>query len=190
MRWWCWRRRQRRGLSSRAAVANVVGRTRRSSPNICLPAAALPGSNPRCGCAYGARQTSAIVAVARVGFVPHQQTTAEHALLANAAANFSFFRTSELRAGARTSPLVSRPLSVTVVAPAPSHLPATRWHVGKSAHGGAPGCWRTDSYSNGDNFENDEHNEYSTEESTGIRRVRARAGPRSSRATARAHLRA
>mmetsp|Transcript_38152 Transcript_38152/g.94611 ORF Transcript_38152/g.94611 Transcript_38152/m.94611 type:complete len:105 (-) Transcript_38152:26-340(-) len=86
-----------------------------------------------------AKHLLARVAVVRVGFVPHQQTTAEHALLANAAANFSFFRTSELRAGARTSPLVSRPLSVTVVAPAPSHRPATRWHVGNSATGFATG---------------------------------------------------
>ncbi|KAJ1639644.1 hypothetical protein T492DRAFT_934904 [Pavlovales sp. CCMP2436] len=33
------------------------------------------------------------IAVVRVGFVPHQQTTAEHALLANAAPNFGVFRT-------------------------------------------------------------------------------------------------
>jgi len=114
------------GGSSRAAAANAVGRTRRSSPNIFLPVAALPGSNPRCGCAYGARQTSAIVAVARVGFVPHQQTTAEHALLANAAANFGFHRTSEPRTGARTSPPASWPLPVTIVAPDPSLRPAPR----------------------------------------------------------------
>ncbi|KAJ1640409.1 hypothetical protein T492DRAFT_855141, partial [Pavlovales sp. CCMP2436] len=44
---------------------------------------------------------------AAVGFVPHQQTTAEHALLANsnAAPNFGLFGTGELCAGARTSPL-------------------------------------------------------------------------------------
>ncbi|KAJ1629534.1 hypothetical protein T492DRAFT_873280 [Pavlovales sp. CCMP2436] len=34
-----------------------------------------------------------------VGFVPHQQTTAEHALLANAASNFGFFCTGELPIG-------------------------------------------------------------------------------------------
>mmetsp|Transcript_9367 Transcript_9367/g.21827 ORF Transcript_9367/g.21827 Transcript_9367/m.21827 type:complete len:85 (-) Transcript_9367:146-400(-) len=35
-----------------------------------------------------AKHLRACVTVARVGFVPYQQTTAEHALLANAAANF------------------------------------------------------------------------------------------------------
>ncbi|KAJ1618047.1 hypothetical protein T492DRAFT_1095447, partial [Pavlovales sp. CCMP2436] len=79
------------------------------------------------------------VAVVRVDFVPHQQTTAEHALLANTAPNFGFFRTGELQAGARSSPLVLRPLPFTVVAPAPSHRPATRWHVENSATGGATG---------------------------------------------------
>ncbi|KAJ1637948.1 hypothetical protein T492DRAFT_834104 [Pavlovales sp. CCMP2436] len=73
--------------------------------------------------------------VVRVGFVPHQQTTAEHALLANAAANSGFIRTDELRAGTRTLPLVLRPLPVTVVEPASSHRPATRWHVEISANG-------------------------------------------------------
>jgi len=89
-----------------------------------------------------AKHLLARVAVVRVGFVPHQQTTAEHALLANAAANFSFFRTSELRAGARTSPLVSWPLSVTVVAPIPNHQPAPRWHTSENRRihaGGATG---------------------------------------------------
>ncbi|KAJ1639284.1 hypothetical protein T492DRAFT_857102 [Pavlovales sp. CCMP2436] len=33
----------------------------------------------------------ACVAVVRVGFVPHQQTTAEHTLLTNAAPKFGFF---------------------------------------------------------------------------------------------------
>ncbi|KAJ1622189.1 hypothetical protein T492DRAFT_1064555, partial [Pavlovales sp. CCMP2436] len=85
-----------------------------------------------------AKHLLARVAVVRVSFVPHQ-TTAEHALLVYAAPNFGFFRTGELRAGARTSPLVSQSLPVTVVAPAPSHRPATRWHVGNSATGGATG---------------------------------------------------
>ncbi|KAJ1616587.1 hypothetical protein T492DRAFT_1105557, partial [Pavlovales sp. CCMP2436] len=86
-----------------------------------------------------AKHLLARVAVVRVAFVPHQQTTAEHALLANAAPNFGYSRTGELRAGARTSPLVSRPLPVTVVAPTPSHRAATRRHVRKSATGGATG---------------------------------------------------
>jgi len=71
-----------------------------------------------------AKHLLARVAVVRVGFVPHQQTTAEHALLANAVANFGFNRTSELREGARTSSLASRPLPVTIVAPDPSLRPA------------------------------------------------------------------
>jgi len=52
---------------------------------------ALPGSNPRCSCAHGgiAKHLLARVAVARVGFVPYQQTTAEHVGLVRVLAKHS-----------------------------------------------------------------------------------------------------
>ncbi|KAJ1630113.1 hypothetical protein T492DRAFT_1005785, partial [Pavlovales sp. CCMP2436] len=101
---------------------------------------ALPGSNSRCGYAHGARQVSACAR--RGGKGGHRPAPADYREARAAGqcrAQFRLFCTGKLRAGARTSPLVSRPLPVTVVAPAPSHRPATRWHFGKSATGGATG---------------------------------------------------
>ncbi|KAJ1624923.1 hypothetical protein T492DRAFT_1043555, partial [Pavlovales sp. CCMP2436] len=93
---------------------------------------ALPGSNSRCGCSHGARQASACAR--RGGKGGLRPAPADYRDGARAAgqcrAQFRLFRTGELRACARTSLLVSRPLPVTFVAPAPSHRPATRWHVG------------------------------------------------------------
>ncbi|KAJ1628802.1 hypothetical protein T492DRAFT_1015829, partial [Pavlovales sp. CCMP2436] len=72
-----------------------------------------------------AKHLRACVTVARVGFVPYQQTTAEHALLANAAANFGNICIGELLKCRHTHAPASAPAATRRLLRAPPATPAS-----------------------------------------------------------------